>query len=99
MAVVKIFDCKDMVTLRANCSCLYAGHAVDVSVDKELPDQRFFLAVQTHERTSLWDRIKMLWRIFTGYQVCLGEVILTNEDARILAGFINENLPDIHPIP
>jgi hypothetical protein len=97
MAVVKIFDYKDMITLRANCSCMYVGHAVDVSVDKELPDQRFFVSVNTIDPTSLYDRIKTVFKVLLGRTVCVGEAILTNEDARTLANFIIENIPDSRP--
>jgi len=75
--------------LKVFAKCVCHAHAVEVSwfqKDDGTYDDEIFLSFwhHGHQDYTLWERVKMAWRILTGHTVEIDEIILDREEAKQL---------------
>jgi len=84
------------------CTC--RGHAIQVawfSEDKDPDYQDIYLTFFTsyHPYYSLWDKIKLVWKILIHGETEGNDITLTNDDAKVLVAEINCALKEVTPAP
>jgi len=77
---------KDYLCLRCKCGSCY------LHVERDEDGEWFFELTNYPEPFSGWERIKQAWKVLKGEPLCLGDVILDDEDAERLKEYIQRKL-------